>query len=264
MENAALPLASRAAQCAGSIRGAGRGCQLVARAGVYRGRWAASPRWPCELCGDPAGAAGICLACRAELPWLGSACPLCARPSAMPECCGSCRQDPPPWSRAIAPLAWSFPADALIARFKYGGALHLGAMLGRLLADHCRGWRPDALLPVPLHRARLAERGFNQAAELARPVARTLGVPVLADACTRVLPTAPQAGLSAPARLENLAGAFAATAAVADRVVAVVDDVLTTGSTARAVARALVDAGALRVEIWAVARGGTAQSAVKV
>ena len=147
--------------------------------------------------------------------------------------------------------------DALIGRFKYGGALHYGALLGRLLGECCRGRHPDGIVPVPLHPARLAERGFNQATELARQVSRRLDAPVLDDVCRRTVSTPPQAGLPAHERQRNLRGAFAASPGVAGRRLAVVDDVLTTGSTVEALTLELLRAGAARVEVWAVARGGT-------
>lgn len=221
-------------------------------------------RWPCELCGAPAGWLGLCPGCRADLPWIGAACRGCARPLAAGEDCGRCRQHHPAWSRAIVPLAWSFPVDALISRFKYGGALHYGALLGRLLAEHCRHRRPDAIVPVPLHPARLAERGFNQAHELARPLARRIGVPILDDACCRTTATPPQAGLAAQQRYRNLQGAFSASQRVRGMRLALVDDVLTTGSTLESLALELLRAGAATVEAWAVARGGTAQDGAKV
>jgi ComF family protein len=222
------------------------------------------PRWPCELCGAPAGVAGICAPCRADLPWIGIACRRCARPLEATGECDRCRRHPPPWSRGIAPLAWSFPVDALIGRFKYAGALHFGALLGRLLAAACEDRRPDAVVPVPLHPARLAERGFNQAQELARPLVRGGRLRLLDDACRRTAATPPQAGLSARQRYRNLAGAFAVTGAVTGRRIAIVDDVLTTGSTAAALSRELLRAGAHSVEVWAVARGGTSQAGVNV
>lgn len=154
--------------------------------------------------------------------------------------------------------------DALIGRFKYGGALHFGALLGRLLAARCAQRRPDGLIPVPLHPARLSERGFNQARELARPLVRGGRLRLLDDVCCRIAATPPQAGLSAQQRYRNLAGAFAVTGDLAGRHVAIVDDVLTTGSTAAALSRELLRAGAVSVEVWAVARGGTAQAGAKV
>jgi ComF family protein len=166
--------------------------------------------------------------------------------------------------RAIVPLAWRFPVDALVSHFKYGGALHYGALLGRLLAEQCRGRSVEGVVPVPLHSARLAERGFNQAQELARPVSAGLRVPLLVDACSRTAATPPQAGLAAAQRYHNLRGAFTATPVVRGARLAIVDDVMTTGSTAVALTLALLDAGAAAVEVWAVARGGTAQDGVKV
>ncbi|MFU8821452.1 MAG: ComF family protein [Gammaproteobacteria bacterium] len=148
--------------------------------------------------------------------------------------------------------------DALIGRFKYGGALHYGALLGRLLGECCSGRKPDGIVPVPLHLARLAERGFNQATELARQVSRRIGVPMLDDVCRRTAATPPQAGLAAQERQRNLRGAFVASPGVAGRQLAIVDDVLTTGSTVEALTLELLRAGAARVEVWAVARGGTA------
>jgi ComF family protein len=198
------------------------------------------------------------------LPWLGPACPGCARPGQAPESCAECSERPPVWARAIVPWAWAFPIDALVTRFKYGGALHYGALLGRLLAEACCGSRPDGLVPVPLHGARLAERGFNQAHELARPVARALGVPILPDLCRRPVAAPPQAGLGARQRYRNLDGAFTVLPGARGLRLAVIDDVLTTGSTVRALASALLDGGASSVEVWAVARGGTAQAGANV
>lgn len=165
----------------------------------------------------------------------------------------------------IAPLAWRFPVDALVSRFKYRGALHLGALLGRLLAECCSGRAADCVVPVPLHPARQRERGFNQAQEIARLVAGRLGAELHLDACCRMVDTPAQAGLSAERRYRNLQGAFrVAPERIAGRRLALVDDVFTTGSTARALVTQLLRAGALEVEVWAVARGGTAQPGVKV
>lgn len=220
----------------------------------------ALPCWPCELCGDAAGQDGICAPCRADLPWIGPACPGCARPGADDRACVQCESSEQPWSRVIAPLAWRFPVDALVMRCKYHGALHFGALLGRLLVEPCAGRPVDAILPVPLHRARQVERGFNQAMEVARPLARALGLPLLHGAARRVRATRPQATLPEDERQRNLAGAFVAGPALAGRRLAIVDDVFTTGTTARALTEALQEAGAARVEVWAVARGGTAQA----
>lgn len=221
-------------------------------------------RFACELCDAPADGSGICKGCRDDLPWIGAACRLCARPLPVAGDCDRCLRYPPPWSRAIAPLAWTFPVDALVSGFKYRGALHFGALLGRLLAEACRERRPDAIVPVPLHRLRMAERGFNQARELALPIARSSGVPLLDSVCERCVATPPQAGLSARDRRGRLRNAFRASEMVRGLEIAIVDDVLTTGSTAYALTRELLRAGASKVEVWAVARGGTAQAGTKV
>lgn len=154
--------------------------------------------------------------------------------------------------------------DALVSRFKYSGALHYGALLGRLLGEVCRARRPDGIVPVPLHPTRLIERGFNQAQELARPVAATIGVPIRADLCARIAPTPPQAGLPASYRRRDFQSVFRVSPRARGLRLALIDDVMTTGSTARALTLKLLRAGAESVEVWAVARGGVAQGDVNV
>lgn len=213
----------------------------------------------CQLCDAPAAPGGICAACRGDLPWIGAACRLCGRPLPAAGRCGRCLVRPPPWGAVVAPLAWAFPVDALVTRFKYGGALHHGRLLGLLLAASVADRPVHAVLPVPLHPSRQAERGFNQACELARPAAAAVGAPLWAHDCRRIRDTAAQAGLSGASRRRNPSGAFLASGRVEGLDVAVVDDVLTTGATAAAVTAALRAAGAARVEVWAVARGGVAR-----
>jgi ComF family protein len=129
-------------------------------------------------------------------------------------------------------------------------------LLGTLLGQRVRRRRPtvDALVPVPLHRRREAGRGYNQAAEIARYAGRVIGVPVVDDVAERLRPTAEQAGLDADGRRRNLAGAFGLRRPPRFGRVAVVDDVMTTGSTAAELARAFKEAGVAHVEAWAVAR----------
>jgi ComF family protein len=156
---------------------------------------------------------------------------------------------------AIARFEYRFPLDRLVQRFKYAGDLAIGRWLAERLAERVRdAARPDLLAVPPLAAARLRERGFNQALEVARTVGRRLGVPVDACAVARRRDTAPQASLDRRARAANLRGAFACGTDVRGRHVAIVDDVLTTGATADAIARVLKAAGAERVSAWAVAR----------
>jgi len=151
-----------------------------------------------------------------------------------------------------APFLYGGPVAQAITRFKYGPVPELARPLGALLAAAARerAFSVDAVVPVPLHPTRLFERGFNQAALLARPVARALGVPLRARALARTRPTEKQAELDRSARLQNVRGAFRARRAMGERVL-LVDDVRTTGATQNACAEALRAAGCPRVE-WLV------------
>jgi ComF family protein len=155
-----------------------------------------------------------------------------------------------------APYRYAAPLDRLIPALKFGGKLAHARLLGELLAEELAASgarRPELILPVPLHARRLRERGYNQALELARPVARALGLPLETRACTRLRATAAQSGLDLKARRANLRGAFAVPA-LGVKHVAVLDDVVTSGSTVAELARALARAGVERVDVWAVAR----------
>ncbi|MCA1798490.1 MAG: ComF family protein [Xanthomonadaceae bacterium] len=172
--------------------------------------------------------------------------------------CGPCLRRPPPQSATVAAFAYAFPVDRLLLKLKFGNSLPPGRVLGELLAIAVRSTAPtlecpEAIVPVPLHPKRLRERGYNQALELARPVARALRIPVL-RACRRTRNTPPQSTLAGPERRRNLKDAFVAEPQVAGLHLAVVDDVYTTGNTIAAVTRALYRAGAASVVAWCVAR----------
>jgi ComF family protein len=143
-----------------------------------------------------------------------------------------------------------------IRRFKYGSRVDLAAPLGALTTQAAPSYvgRVDVVVPVPLHRARLVERGFNQAALLAAPLARALGVPLDAGVVTRVRATPPQAGLGRAARRDNVRGAFVARRRPRGARVLVIDDVRTTGATLFEVGQALYDAGATEVRMLTLAR----------
>jgi ComF family protein len=148
---------------------------------------------------------------------------------------------------------YGFPVDALIHAYKYGARLSIGPLLAAALAREA-SLDVDAIVPMPLAAARLRSRGFNQAHELARCLARVLHLPVLADACRKVADTPPQAALPWNARAANVRGAFVCDIDMARKRVAIVDDVMTTGSTLDELARVLKRAGAAHVRGWIVAR----------
>ena len=209
----------------------------------------------CALCLNPVSDRCVCAACRAALPHIANACERCAL--ALPEgrCCGGCMTSPPAFDDAVAAFEYRFPLDRLVQRFKYAGDLALGHWLALELAGRLAPLeRPDLLVVPPLSRVRLRDRGFNQALEIARRVGRVLAVPVSAGAVRRVRETTSQARLRESERRANLARAFTCAADLRGRHVAVVDDVLTTGATADALARTLKGAGAARVSAWVVAR----------
>lgn len=218
--------------------------------------WLLPPR--CLLC-SAAGADGVdlCAACAAELPRNRTCCARCALPLAVPAAlCGECQRHAPPWDAAWAPFRYDWPLDRLEARFKFGRDLAAGRALATLWQREAMPLaKPGLLLPVPLHRDRLRQRGYNQALELAKPLARQLGVPLRHDLLLRRRDTAAQTELDAAARRRNVRGAFAVRAGTAlPAHVAILDDVMTTGATLAECTRALKHAGAQRVDVWALAR----------
>ena len=221
-------------------------------------RWSSlcllAPR--CLVCAEQ-GVDGLdlCRNCRAELPWNEGACPRCALPLAAGADCPRCLADAPPFARAHAAFRYEFPVDRLLPRFKFHADLAAGALLATLLHWSLDpGQRPQALLPVPLHRSRLRRRGYDQALELAKALARETRLPLLASRLRRVRSTRAQTELGAAARRRNVAGAFAlAPGPPLPAHVALVDDVLTTGATAGECAHLLLDAGVERVDLWTVA-----------
>ncbi|HXF67804.1 MAG TPA: ComF family protein [Burkholderiales bacterium] len=209
----------------------------------------------CLLCAAPARSA-ICSGCEQELPRLPrQCCAVCALPLAGGQSwCGACLKRAPRFERVVAPFAYRFPVDALVHAFKYGGRLALARPLGEALAQAVAREAADAIVPMPLAARRLAERGFNQALEIARVVAAHTGLPLLREACRKVADTPPQAALPWKARAKNVRRAFVCDADLTGLRIAVVDDVLTTGATLEELARVLRRAGAAGVAGWVVAR----------
>ena len=213
----------------------------------------------CVLCGGKgAGDRDLCADCFAELPWNRHPCPRCAAPlppDADTPLCGECIKRLPSWDEARSPLAYGFPMDKLVQQFKFGGELSVGRLLGGLLAEYLAAGtdKPDCLVPVPLHPSRLKERGFNQAMELARPLSRRLKVKIRLDLCA----TEVQSKLDAAERHKNLKGAFTVQSGVQGMHLALLDDVVTTGTTMEELSKALRDAGARRISVWSVCRAAS-------
>ena len=217
----------------------------------------------CLVCGERGeNGSDLCPSCRQSLPWLTAACSRCALPLAVDAAlCGECLRRPPPQACTHAAFVYRAPLGRLLPRAKFHGDLAGLRLLSLLMAERLRdahpdrGARPQALVPVPLHRNRLRQRGYDQALELARPLARRLAVPVRDDLLRRVRATAAQSRLDASARRRNLRGAFQVRNGVLlPEHVALVDDVMTTGATARSAATALLHAGVRRVDVWVCAR----------
>jgi len=197
----------------------------------------------CVFCGlSSAGEEkSICTGCYADLPW--------NEPAISPEhrifdCC-------------IAMLLYSFPVDVAIKAFKFERKLYYAPAFTEILCAACPLLPQDidAVLPVPLHWQRKAWRGFNQASELAKPVAKALGVPVIRGVYRRKA-TPYQSGLAARERVRNLRSAFEAKVKIANTHILIIDDVITTGATSRALARVLLASGALKVSSLSIARAG--------
>ncbi len=213
----------------------------------------------CHLCGS-AGLAGLdlCSDCMADFPFNVCACGRCGLPTAvaMP-LCGRCQRRAPDWDRAWVPFRYEWPLAPLETRFKFGADLAAGRLLASLWTRQAMPLeRPQALIPVPLHRGRLRQRGYNQASELASVLARHHGLPMLSDALCRHRATVQQTGLGAGARQRNLEGAFSPGTVPPPwrEHVALVDDVMTTGATLEACSRTLRRAGVRRVDVWVLAR----------
>jgi len=214
----------------------------------------------CLLCGQVGSSQrDLCNACAADLLRNAVCCPRCALPleTAAP-LCGECLQREPPFASAAVPFVYAAPLDQLITHLKFARNLAAGRVLSELWIDALRASAPplpQALIPVPLHPDRLRERGYNQALELARPLAKTFALALRDDVLMRTRATAAQSNLDAPERQRNLRGAFVVVdGAALPAHVAVIDDVMTTGATLRECAHTLLRAGTARVDVWALAR----------
>jgi ComF family protein len=201
----------------------------------------------------------LCPDCRAELPWLGHRCRRCALPlppEAQVTLCADCQISPPALDSCQALFAYQEPVKQWLQGLKFNGDLGAGRLLGELVVQQLSGngsGVPPAVVPVPLHRSRLRQRGYNQSLEIARPLRRH-GYSLAPDLCRRSKATSAQSDLPARMRAANVRNAFYATRPLDGRHLLLIDYVMTTGATLNALARTLKRAGAARVDAWVIAR----------
>ena len=197
----------------------------------------------CVFCGARTSEAEkhVCAGCDADLPRIESPPPPASSP----------------FEVEVAPLAYEFPVDAAIKALKFQRRLYYAPAFGELLCKACALLPDDidAIVPVPLHWRRRWFRGFNQAHEIGKLVAKKLGVPILGNV-RRIRSTPFQSGLSARERAKNLRSAFAVSGGLSREHILIVDDVITTGATVRQLARVVKKAGANKVSALAIARSG--------
>ena len=213
----------------------------------------------CFLCGAYTDAARLfCKSCRGDFARIEQSCPRCGRAMAHGGLvCPSCSAHPPGYDRLIAPFHYSYPVSLLIKLLKYNNKIEISRELGRALADAViarGGSLPDAIVPVPLHPLRAMRRGYNQAREIAVALAAQLQLPVASGLVRRIRHTRPQFDLGPAERRRNVQGAFRLNHRPRYHSVAIVDDIVTTGTTVNELARVLRRAGVTTIEVWAGAR----------
>ncbi|MGZ4995308.1 MAG: double zinc ribbon domain-containing protein [Methylobacter sp.] len=230
----------------------------------------------CILCGNPGhDSRDICHSCYTHLPRNNLCCYRCGEmlemltatpalhPSAPspvkppgPVLCGRCLSRHPAFDETYAPFIHQGAIRHLISTLKFSANYKNARLLGMLLADHLKqtAERPDLILPVPLYKSRYCQRGFNQAIEIARTVAKELQTPLDLNSCIRHRDTPHQTQLSAKKRRKNLKNSFSVIKPIQARHIAILDDVMTTGSTAHELASVLKKAGVTQVDVWVCAR----------
>lgn len=216
----------------------------------------------CLLC-DAIGMVGkgICQGCFDDLPWSQHACSGCALPLANltlnDHLCGKCQKSHPPFDHAFAPLKYEREIAPLISGFKFRNKLEYGKLLSQILADflkqHIDHW-PELLIPVPLHKNRLRERGYNQSLEIARLLGKQFSIPIDIQSLQRHRDTKHQSELNYTDRRKNIKSAFTLTKPLNIKRVALIDDVITTGETVAEISQLLKRGGVQQVDVWALAR----------
>ena len=212
----------------------------------------------CILCNHyHSGRDAVCIHCQEYLTLIPSACLSCAEPLPISDfmTCGACIKKKPFVDYTFAPYLFEEPLRTLLHEFKYRHGLYLISFLAQLILRNLpeKAMQTDCLIPVPMHPKRLRTRGFNQAAELAKFMGRTLDIPCKINLCQKVIHTQPQAGLRASERKKNLSDVFQAEPSQYTRIT-LIDDLLTTGNTVNELAKTFKQQGVSHVAVWCCAR----------
>ena len=215
----------------------------------------------CILCGNTGfNGRDICASCYQRLLRNNLCCYRCAvvfeTPATSPLLCGRCLSTQPAFDETYAPFIYQGEMRHLITSLKFGAHYKNARLLGLLLADHLKqtAQSPDLILPIPLHKARYRQRGFNQAIEIAKTVSKELQIPLDLISCLRHRDTPHQTALTAKQRRKNMKNAFSIINPVPVQHIAILDDVMTTGSTAHELAALLKKEGVGKVDVWVCAR----------
>lgn len=215
----------------------------------------------CLLCGDTGfRSMDLCEACYSDLPAYHGGCPNCAAPlptqTGTTQLCADCQKQQPAFDSVLAGFHYQEPIRHLIHNLKFASRFANARLLGKLMTEQItdHGTMPGAIIPVPLHPKRYRQRGFNQSIEIGRHISHQLEIPLALNLCKRIRHSTPQSELNAKQRRRNLARIFSVSEKPKINSVAIIDDVMTTGSTVRSLARTLKQSGIQHIQVWVIAR----------
>ncbi len=216
----------------------------------------------CMLCqNNTHRSISLCVHCEKELPWNDKACRCCGKyiEKSSTTLCGKCLAQPPPYRHTVAAFRYQPPVSDWISAIKFYNKWYYTQMLGKLFAKRLLQTRskekwPELIIPVPLHHKRLRKRGFNQALEIAKPIAKAFNIPIDTQSIQRIKNTLPQSELSKASRQKNIKKAFHLGKPIIANHIAIFDDVITTGNTITELSQALKHHGVKTIEVWCCAR----------
>lgn len=209
----------------------------------------------CLLCSASKGEGfGICKNCLDDLPHHTSCCPQCGLLSFEGQLCGACIASPPDFDATKAAFTYEYPISQVLQQYKYNQQLFLAETFAELMLQKIQAQNIDLIIPMPLHPNRLQERGFNQSLEVSRIIGKHLNIRVNSQAVSRIKLSPPQASLPLKERVRNMKGPFICNEDLSVMRIALIDDVMTTGASLNALAKAVKAKGAAHVECWLIAR----------